>query len=82
MRRKCLKLQSINPIQDIKEQIIKVERKHDTLTIVIVASVLVVTICAIIFAISRKSSFDYDAFYDDDLYDDDDFEDLDETDFE
>lgn len=83
MRRKYLDLHSHhNPIQDIKERIVKVEKKHDTFKIAVIAGALVIAICAVIYAISRKSEFDYDAFYDDDLYDDDDFEDIDESDFE
>lgn len=72
-----------NPFQDIKEQISKVERKSDNLTIFVVGGVILALLAIIALVLAKKQKYVYDAF-DDDYYDDffeDEFEDFDDEDF-
>lgn len=79
-------LNSISHLQDIKEKIDKVEKRHNTFVVCVTSAAIIATVLAVVATILRKTRYDYDAFYDDeDFYGDDfedEFDDLDEGDFE
>ncbi len=81
MRRNLLdRLHTIDPLQDIKKQVEKVERKNDNLTVIIVAGVIITLLSVIAVILLKKNKYDYDAYEDDYFVDDfdDEFEDFDD----